>query len=63
MLALKNQRHELFAEAIAQGKTATEAMRDAGMAPYRNNGTRLMINDDIKACVTELNERVVQASP
>lgn len=41
MPALSNPRHELFAQELAKGKTATEAYQTAGFKPNRHNGAAL----------------------
>lgn len=56
MPILKNSRHELFAQELAKGKSATEAMQVAGYADPRNS-TRLKKNDEIRHRVAELQER------
>src|SRR5215831_11857842 len=48
MPALSNHRHEKFAQALAQGKNATEAHQEAGYKPshirvYRRLGTAVFI--------------------
>jgi phage terminase small subunit len=53
MPVLANARHERFAQSLAQGKSATEAMRDAGYTDPRNS-TRLTKNDEISSRVAEL---------
>jgi phage terminase small subunit len=54
--ALKNSRHEIFARELATGKSATEAMRNAGYSDVRNS-TRLTKNDEVKHRVKELQEK------
>ena len=54
MPILQNQRHESFAQALAQGKTADEAYAQAGYKPNRKNAWRLKTNEDIAARVAEL---------
>lgn len=56
MPVLKNARHEKFAQALASGKTATEAMEAAGLSDPRNS-TRLTKNDEIAARVEEIKSR------
>ncbi len=56
MPVLKNARHEKFAQALAIGKTATEAMEAAGFSDPRNS-TRLTKNDEIAARVEEIKSR------
>lgn len=57
MPALDNPRHERFAQELAKGLSAVEAMQSAGYSPDRGNATRLTANDSIKARVTEIQER------
>lgn len=56
MPVLRNARHEAFAQALAKGKSATEAMAAAGYADPRNS-TRLTKNDEIRRRVDELQGR------
>lgn len=53
MPALPNARHERFAQELAKGKSATEAMKASGYSDPRNS-TRLTKNDEIAARVDEL---------
>jgi len=53
---LDNPRHEKFAQGLAAGKSATEAMEEAGYSDPRNS-TRLTKNDEIRARVDELMTR------
>lgn len=53
MPVLSNQKHEAYAQALAKGKSATEAMREAGYSDPRNS-SRLTKNDEIAARVAEL---------
>ena len=53
MPMLRNKRHEALAQALAKGKTATEAMAMVGYADPRNS-TRLTKNDEIRRRVEEL---------
>jgi len=61
MPALRNERHELFAQAIAAGKSASEAYRAAGYqcAPHkaRGHGHRLRTREDITARIDELSAK------
>ena len=57
MAPLKNQRRELFAQALARGNTADDAYAEAGFSPNRGNAARLKANEDILARVLELQER------
>jgi hypothetical protein len=54
MPILKNSRHELFAQEIAKGKSASEAYQNVGYRPSRKNASRLKANEDINARVAEL---------
>jgi hypothetical protein len=54
---LKNQRHELFAQGLATGKTAIHAYEFAGYKPNPQNAGRMTKNDDIQARVKELQKR------
>lgn len=53
MPVLKNTRHEKLACALAEGKSATEAMQEAGYSDPRNS-TRLTKKYEIAARVAEL---------
>jgi hypothetical protein len=51
---LENQRHELFAQELAKGKSASEAYVLAGFRPSRKNASRLRANEGVKARLAEL---------
>jgi phage terminase small subunit len=53
---LKNERHEIFAQKLAAGKTATEAYELAGFKPSRKNASRLRAKEDIAARVLEIQQ-------
>lgn len=58
----RNHRHELFAQALAMGKSRAEAMIAAGYTPHRGNQNRLAQLADIVARVEEIrryNEQIV----
>jgi phage terminase small subunit len=63
MPVLDNQRHEAFAQALAKGKSATEAYTEAGYKADRGAASRMSANVNVSARVTELQsmaaERVV----
>ena len=59
---LKNPRHELFAQELAKGKSATEAYTLAGYKACRQNAARLTTNDDIRARLAELQATAAKAS-
>jgi hypothetical protein len=51
---LENPRHELFAQELATGKSATEAYVSCGYKPSRKNAARLRTNEGVKARLAEL---------
>jgi phage terminase small subunit len=57
MAVLKNPRHELFAQHLAKGKTATDAYAAAGYRPNQPNSARLISNDMVRARLAELQDR------
>jgi hypothetical protein len=59
--ALSNQRHELFAQVLAAGCSATEAYVKAGYCLNKGNAGRLKANERIRKRVEELQARNVQA--
>ena len=54
MPTLENERHELFAQHLAQGKTATEAYSLAGFRAHRGNAARLRADECVRARVLEI---------
>lgn len=54
MAPLKNQRRELFAQALARGNKTDDAYTEAGFSPNRGNAARLKANEDILGRVLEL---------
>jgi hypothetical protein len=50
----RNYRHELFAQALAAGKSRPEAMVAAGYTPHRGNQNRLAQLPDVVARVEEI---------
>lgn len=54
MPTLSNPKHELFAQALAKGKTADEAYKLAGYAASRSNAAVLRTNQNILDRVSEL---------
>jgi hypothetical protein len=54
MPVLKNQRHELFCQAIVKGETISKAYENAGFRPNRANAARLKANEHIGQRVLEL---------
>jgi phage terminase small subunit len=60
MPVLSNPKHEMFAQALAKGKTQVEAYAEAGYKPDEPNAHRLTRNDKIEARVVELQELSVE---
>lgn len=54
MPVLENQRHELFAQALAAGKTADDAYSSAGFKANRGNAATLKANQSISSRVAEI---------
>ena len=57
MGALTNGKHELFAQALAQGMSATAAYAEAGYSPHDGNAARLSGNERVRSRVAELKAR------
>jgi phage terminase small subunit len=60
MTALKNARHERFAQELAKGETADAAYEAAGYSANRGNATRLKANESVAARVAEIQGRAAQ---
>jgi phage terminase small subunit len=56
----RNHRHELFAQALAAGKSRGEAMIAAGYTPHRGNQNRMAQLPDVVARVEEIRRYVDQ---
>ena len=54
MAVLSNPRHEKFAQALAEGRSATGAYENAGYKPNDGNAARLKGNEKIRKRVVEL---------
>jgi phage terminase small subunit len=54
--ALKNPRHEAFAQALARGMSASAAYRQVGFKPHRANAATLARKEHISVRVAELQE-------
>lgn len=54
MPVLSNAKHELFAQGLAQGKSASEAYEAAGYKANRHNAARLNTNEHVRRRVEEL---------
>lgn len=54
MPALKNQRHEMYCQELAKGKSATDAYAAAGYKPSRKNASNLKTYQGVIARVQEL---------
>ena len=57
MQPLDNQRHELFAQALAEGMSADAAYIKAGFLPHSGNASRLRGNESVQKRVKELQQR------
>lgn len=60
MPVLPNPRHEAFAQALAKGKSATEAYAQAGYKGDRTAASRLSTNVNVRARVDELQGKVAK---
>jgi len=60
MPTLKNTRHEMFAQALARGATATDAYSQAGYKGDRTAASRLSTNVNITRRVDEIKNRVAE---
>ena len=56
MPALKNPRHEAFAQALARGMSAAAAYGQVGFKPHRANAATLARKEHISVRVAELQE-------
>ena len=59
MTALSNPKHELFAQELAKGNSATEAYVMAGYSESRSAASRLSTNVNIVARMAEIQSRAV----
>lgn len=57
MPALKNAKHERFAQELAKGKNQADAYAEAGYAPSEPHASRLASNGKVAARVAEIQER------
>jgi hypothetical protein len=62
MAPLKNQRHERFCVALAEGKSADAAYVEAGFQENRGNASRLKANESIRGRLAELQAEAAQRS-
>lgn len=60
MPALKNARHERFAQGLAKGLSTSEAYVAAGYKENRSCASRLATNANIQRRVEELSERIAE---
>mgnify|MGYP006396922529 CR=1 FL=1 len=60
MPVLDNQRHEVFAQALAKGLSQDAAYAEAGFKPHRQNASRLMTNDAVRRRVNEIQSKAVK---
>lgn len=56
-MPLKNPKHEIFAQELANGENATQAYRNAGFADSRANACRLQQDERVRQRVNELMEQ------
>ena len=54
MAILQNARHELFAQNLAKGMSATEAYKEAGYKPSEAHASRLAGNGKVRGRIAEL---------
>lgn len=59
-MPLKNAKHELFAQGVAKGLSATEAYEKAGYRPHQPSASRLLSNAMVQARVAELKEKAAE---
>ena len=57
MPTLPNPKHELFAQALAKGKTQAESYEAAGYAPSEQHASRLARNGKVSERVAELQSK------
>lgn len=60
MPALKNAKHELFAQGVAKGMSATEAYERAGYKPHRPSASRLLTNANVETRIGELKAKAAE---
>ncbi|MGP9819200.1 terminase small subunit [Salinarimonas sp. NSM] len=60
MPAMKNARHEAFAQAVAKGRTQVEAYALAGYKPNDGHAARLAGNGRVRARIAELQGRAAE---
>ena len=60
MPVLKNTKHELFAQAVAKGKSQDAAYKEAGYKPSIAHASRLAANGKVMARVRQLTEAGAQ---
>lgn len=57
MPPLSNTKHEAFAQALAKGKSASDAYEAAGFKPNRGNAATLKANQSVRRRVAELQNK------
>ena len=60
MPALKNAKHELFAQGLFKGLSADDAYEKAGYKPHRGNASTLRANQNVRQRVSELQEKTAK---
>jgi hypothetical protein len=58
---LQNEKHEIFAQQLAKGKSVSQAFKTAGFQPNRGNASRLKANESIKQRLAELKQAQSEA--
>ena len=60
MPTLKNAKHELFAQGVAKGLSATEAYEKAGYKPHQPSASRLLSNAMVERRIDELKAKAAE---
>jgi hypothetical protein len=60
MPVLENAKYELFAQALAKGRSQDAAYADAGFKPDRGHASRLASNGDVQRRVAALKARIAE---
>lgn len=60
MAALKNLKHEAFAQAVARGENPLQAFESAGYKPHHANAYRLRDSEGVSARIEELRGKIIR---
>lgn len=60
MAALKNARHEIFAQGVAKGLSATDAYEKAGYKPHQPSASRLLSNAMVSRRIDEIKAKAAE---